>query len=58
MDGGTVGAGGLFEVGERAAGFAQLHLGASRRLEALDLIEIEPLSGEASARRVALAAAP
>ena len=58
VDGGTVGAGGPFEVGERAAGFAQLHLGASGRLEALDLIEIEPLSGEASARRVALAAAP
>jgi len=54
VDGGTVGAGGPFEVGERAAGFAQLHLGAGGRLDALDLIEIEPLSGEASARRVAL----
>lgn len=54
VDGGTVGAGGPFEIGERPAGFAQLHLGATGRLEALDLIEIEPLSGEASARRVAL----
>ena len=56
VDGGTVGAGGPFEVGERPAGFAQLHLGATGRLEALDLIEIEPRSGEASARRVALGA--
>jgi len=54
VDGGTVGAGGPFEVGERPAGFAQLHVGPTGRLEALDLIEVEPLSGEASARRVAL----
>jgi hypothetical protein len=54
VDGGTVGAGGPFEVGERPAGFAQLHLDTAGRLEALDLIEIEPLSGEASARRIAV----
>jgi len=55
VDAGTVGAGGPFAVGEESAGFAQIHLGESGRLEALDLIEVEPLSGEASARRVAFA---
>jgi predicted phosphodiesterase len=52
VDGGTVGAGGVLSVGEAPAGFAQLHLGRDGRLEALDLIEVEPISGEASARRV------
>jgi len=55
VDGGTVGAGGPLAVGEAAAGFAQIHLGEDGRLEALDLIEIEPLSGQATARRVAFA---
>jgi predicted phosphodiesterase len=53
VDGGTVGAGGPFGVGVAPAGFAQLHLDSSGSLEALDLIEIEPLFGQASARRVA-----
>jgi predicted phosphodiesterase len=58
VDGGTVGAGGPFAIGVAPAGFAQLHLGLDGRLEALDLIEIEPLYGQASARRVAFDAVP
>jgi hypothetical protein len=53
VDGGTVGAGGPFGAGVDSAGFARLHL-AGARLQALDLIEIEPLHGGASARRVVL----
>jgi predicted phosphodiesterase len=52
VDGGTVGAGGPFAIGESAAGFALLHLTAANRLEAADLVQVEPLSGEGSARRV------
>jgi predicted phosphodiesterase len=58
IDGGTVGAGGPFAVGVAPAGFAQLHLDARGGLVAVDLIEIEPLHGEASARRIALDAEP
>jgi hypothetical protein len=52
VDGGTLGAGGAFGIGEQRAGFVQLHLDAANRLRAADLIEIEPLSGSASARRL------
>jgi predicted phosphodiesterase len=54
VDGGTLGAGGPFGIGEERSGFAELHLGPDGRLTAVDLIEVEPLSGEASARRVVL----
>ena len=52
VDGGTLGAGGAFGIGEERAGFIQLHLDSDNNLRAADLIEVEPLSGEASARRL------
>jgi predicted phosphodiesterase len=52
VDGGTVGAGGPFAIGEAPAGFALLHLTAANRLQSVDLVQVEPLSGEGSARRV------
>jgi predicted phosphodiesterase len=58
LDGGTVGAGGAFGVGEEASGFAQLHLDARNRPRAIDLIEIEPASGEATARRIVVEPPP
>jgi hypothetical protein len=51
-DGGTVGAGGPFAIGESPAGFALLHLTGTNRLQSVDLVQVEPLSGEGSARRV------
>jgi hypothetical protein len=58
VDGGTVGAGGPFAIGEATAGFAILHLTAANRLQAADLVQVEPLSGEGSARRVVFDPAP
>jgi Icc-related predicted phosphoesterase len=52
VDGGTLGAGGAFGIGEEHAGFIQLHLDSANNLRAADLIEVEPLSGAASARRL------
>jgi predicted phosphodiesterase len=52
VDGGTLGAGGPFGIGEQAAGFAELHWSRDGRLQVVDLIEVEPLSGAASARRI------
>jgi predicted phosphodiesterase len=52
VDGGTLGAGGAFGIGEERAGFIQLHLDAANNLRAADLIEVEPVSGAASARRL------
>jgi predicted phosphodiesterase len=52
VDGGTVGAGGPFAIGQQPAGFAQLHFDETSGLTAVDLVEIEPLSGAGSARRV------
>jgi predicted phosphodiesterase len=54
VDGGTLGAGGPFGIGEQHSGFAEIHLARGGRLIAVDLVEVEPLSGEASARRVVL----
>ena len=53
VDAGTVGAGGVYGVGQEAVGVAQLHMPdgpASPR--AIDLMKVEPLSGAASAERV------
>ena len=55
VDGGSVGAGGAFGVGEEASGFAVVHLDAAELPRAVDLIEVEPASGAASARRVVIA---
>jgi hypothetical protein len=53
VDGGTVGAGGAFGVGSQSVGLAELHLRPGRvRPRAVDLIQVEPLSGAASAERI------
>jgi len=54
VDGGTLGAGGVFAVGHAAAGFAQVHLTADGWPAAVDLISADPITGDATARRVAL----
>jgi predicted phosphodiesterase len=54
VDGGTVGAGGPFEIGVQAAGFAEIHFTPSGEPRAVDLIEVEPVSGNAQASRVIL----
>jgi predicted phosphodiesterase len=52
VDGGTLGAGGLFAVGEIPAGFIDLRLDASFAPISADMVQIEPVSGDGSARRV------
>jgi predicted phosphodiesterase len=54
VDGGTLGAGGVFAVGQASAGFAQVHLTADGWPSAVDLISADPISGDATARRIAL----
>ena len=54
VDGGTVGAGGAFGLGEQKSGFALVHLDTEDRARAVDLVEVEPVSGAASARRVVI----
>ena len=56
VDGGTVGAGGPFAIGVQPAGFADLHFTDQNEVEVVDLIEVEPLSGEARATREVLGA--
>lgn len=51
VDGGTVGAGGPYEIGVQAAGFAEVHFADENAIDTVDLIEIEPVSGEARAVR-------
>ena len=52
VDGGTLGAGGIFAVGEASAGFIDLRLDASFVPVSADMVQIEPVSGDGSARRV------
>ncbi|HYY77247.1 MAG TPA: metallophosphoesterase family protein, partial [Gaiellaceae bacterium] len=54
VDGGSVGAGGAFGVGEDPSGFALVHLDANDRARAVDLVEVEPASGAASAHRIVI----
>ena len=54
VDGGTVGAGGPFAIGVQRVGFAEIRFTADGDARAVDLIEVEPLSGNAVARRIAL----
>ena len=54
VDGGTVGAGGPFEIGVQAAGFAEIHFTPTGEARAVDLIEVEPVSGNARASRATL----
>lgn len=57
VDGGSVGAGGIFDAGRQAIGFAELHFAAQRpALRSVDLVAIEPFSGQAQASRVVIAA--
>jgi predicted phosphodiesterase len=58
VDGGTVGAGGPFEIGVQAAGFAEIHFADDGSARAVDLIEVEPVSGNASATRVVIEDSP
>jgi predicted phosphodiesterase/uncharacterized membrane protein len=53
VDAGTAGAGGLFGIGTAAVGVALLHFGGDgARLRAVDLVQVEPISGAAEAKRV------
>jgi hypothetical protein len=52
VDGGTVGAGGPFAIGEQHVGLAEVHMTEAGSARTVDLIDVEPLSGEAVARRV------
>jgi predicted phosphodiesterase len=54
VDGGTVGAGGPFAIGVVPVGLAELILTEDGRLDAVDLVEVEPLSGEGTAKRVSI----
>jgi hypothetical protein len=54
VDGGTVGAGGPFAIGVQAAGLAVIHFTDGGEARAVDLIEVEPLSGNARASRTVL----
>jgi predicted phosphodiesterase len=56
LDGGTLGAGGPFAIGEEPASFALLYLDAELQPLAVDLIGVEPLSGEGSVQRIVLPA--
>jgi predicted phosphodiesterase len=56
LDGGTLGAGGPFAIGEEPASFALLYLDAGLQPLAVDLIGVEPLSGEGSVQRIVLPA--
>lgn len=54
VDGGTVGAGGPFAIGVQSAGFAEIHFTDDADARAVDLIEVEPISGNARASRLVL----
>ncbi len=55
VNAGTLGAGGPLRVGQESAGLGQLHFGETDpELQSVDLIRIEPLSGQAQAERVVL----
>jgi hypothetical protein len=52
VDGGTVGAGGVFGIGSQAVGLGRLHFGTAGQLRSVDLVEVEPVSGATQAERV------
>ena len=54
VDGGTVGAGGPLAIGVQSVGFAEIHFSEAGEPLAIDLIEVEPLSGNARASRLTL----
>jgi predicted phosphodiesterase len=55
VDGGTVGAGGVFGAGKSPVGFAHLNLAPAGRLISADLVRAQPFTGSAQADRVVLA---
>jgi hypothetical protein len=55
VDGGTIGAGGVFDAGVSSSGFARLHFnGETPELEAVDLVAVEPFSGRGRGSRVVI----
>ncbi len=56
VDGGTVGAGGVFAAGKSPVGFANLNLATAGRLDSVDLVRVQPFTGAAQADRVVLSA--
>ena len=59
VDAGTVGAGGIFGIGQEEVGMAELHLPAGQALpRAIDLIQAQPFTGAASAERVVPSSQP
>jgi hypothetical protein len=55
IDAGTVGAAGVYGIGEDYVGLGELHFDAKDpALQAADLIQVEPVSGVAQAQRVVL----
>jgi predicted phosphodiesterase len=56
VDGGTVGAGGVFAAGKSPVGFANLNLATAGRLDSVDLVRVQPFTGAAQADRVVLTA--
>lgn len=55
VDAGSTGAGGIFGIGTQSVGVANLHF-TGTGLRAVDLVEIEPVSGAAQAERIVLEA--
>ena len=51
-----MGAGGPFAIGVQAAGFAEIHFSDDADARAVDLVEVEPVSGNARASRTVLGA--
>ncbi len=58
VDGGTLGAGGVFGVGTQQAGFAQVYLDDDGWPAAVDLISADPITGNASAQHRTLTEHP
>ena len=54
VDGGTVGAGGVFGASKNPVGFAHLNLTGRGRLASADLVQVQPFTGAAQADRVVL----
>jgi predicted phosphodiesterase len=52
VNAGTAGAGGVLALGSQKVGLGELRFGAAGALQAVDLIQAEPLSGGAQAERV------
>jgi predicted phosphodiesterase len=53
VDAGTVGAGGIFGIGQEQVGMAELHLPDRQQIpRAVDLIHVQPFTGAATAERV------